>query len=148
MDLVHFLQLRMVKIFILNVYSICVFSLSVPKGRFNFSINLVSDEGVLWSLYPVMHCKSSWVVKAEAGVNIISEVTLKGVQMLFQIHIKEGQSPPMVVQSQPYPHWIHCDPQVWTAAAVKELIFVPEEKLKVVQVIGCPQGHFQFAPSN
>lgn len=58
---------------------------------------LLSDKCVLWSFYGIVHSKSSWVVQTKAGVNIISEVTLEGVQMLFQIHVKEGQSPSVIV---------------------------------------------------
>jgi len=61
-------------------------------------------------------------------MHIISEVTLEGVEVLFQIHIKKGQSPPLVVQCHAYPHWVHCNPQVWTQAVVQKLIFMPEGK--------------------
>lgn len=74
-----------------------------------------------------MHSKRPLAVKTKAGVYIILEVTVEGVQVLFQIHIEKGQSPLLVVQCHSYPHWVHCDSQVWTPAVVEELVFMPEE---------------------
>lgn len=86
----------------------------------------MSDEGVLRSLYGVVYSESSRVVQAKTGVDVISEVTVEGVQVLLQIHVKERQSPPLVVQCHADPHRVHCDPQVGTPAVVQKLIFMPE----------------------
>lgn len=86
----------------------------------------MSDERVLRSFYGVVYSESSRVVQAEAGMDIISEVTVEGVQVLLQIHVKERQSPPLVVQCHANPHRVHCNPQVGTPAVVQKLIFMPE----------------------
>lgn len=86
----------------------------------------MSDERVLRSFYGVVYSESSRVVQAEAGMDIISEVTVEGVQVLLQIHVKERQSPSLVVQYHANPHRVHCNPQVGTPAVVKKLIFMPE----------------------
>lgn len=86
----------------------------------------MSDERVLRSFYGVVYSESSRVVQAEAGVDIISKVTVEGVQVLLQIHVKERQSPPLVVQCHANPHRVHCNPQVGTPAVVQKLIFMPE----------------------
>lgn len=49
----------------------------------------MSDERVLRSFYGVVYSEISRVVQAEAGMDIISEVTVEGVQVLLQIHVKE-----------------------------------------------------------
>lgn len=59
---------------------------------------LGSDECVLRGLYAVVHSKRSWAVETKAGVDIILEATVEGVQVLFQIHIEEGESPLLVIQ--------------------------------------------------
>lgn len=86
----------------------------------------MSDERVLRSFYGVVYSESSRVVQAEAGMDIISEVTVEGVQVLLQIHVKERQSPSLVVQCHANPHRVHCNPQVGTPAVVQKLIFMPE----------------------
>lgn len=60
-------------------------------------------------------------------MDIVLEVTVEGVQVLFQIHVEKGQSPLLVIQCHSYPHWVHCDSQVWTPTVMEELIFMPEE---------------------
>lgn len=72
-----------------------------------------------------MHGERSRIVQAKARVDVISEMTVKGVQVLFQIHVKEGQSPPVVVQRHAYPDRVHRDPQVRAPAVVQKLIFMP-----------------------
>lgn len=86
-----------------------------------------------------MYSKSSWVVQAKARMNIILEVTVEGVKVLFQIHIEERQCPLLVVQCYSYPHWVHCYPQVRTPAVVQELIFMPTVKIKDGNFIFCAQ---------
>lgn len=85
----------------------------------------MSDEGVLRSLDAIMHGERSRIVQAKARVDVISEMTVKGVQVLFQIHVKEGQSPSVVVQRHAYPDRVHRDPQVRAPAVVQKLIFMP-----------------------
>lgn len=84
-----------------------------------------SDERVFRGLYGVVHSKSSWAVETKAGVDIILEAIVEGVQVLFQIHIEEGESPLLVIQCHSYPHWVHCDSQVRTPTMMEELIFMP-----------------------
>lgn len=69
-------------------------------------------ECIFWSLYAIVYGQSSWAVQAKARLDITLKLTLEGMQVLFQIHIEEGQSAPVIVQSQPYSDWVHCDPQV------------------------------------
>lgn len=55
------------------------------------------------------------------------EVTVEGVQVLFKIHIKEGESPPLEIKCHTYPHWVHCNPEVRTPTVMQELIFMPKQ---------------------
>lgn len=74
-----------------------------------------------------MDSKSSWVVQAETGVDIILKVTVESVQMLLQISIEEAQRSPVIVESHSNTHWMHSNPQVWTPAIMQELIFMSKE---------------------
>lgn len=52
---------------------------------------------------------------------------MEGVQVLFKIHIKEGESPSLEIQCHSYPHWVHCNPEVGTPTVMQELIFMPKQ---------------------
>lgn len=99
---------------------------------------MMSDECVFRSFYAVVHSKRSRVVQAKAGVDVISEVTVEGVQVLFQIYVKERQSPSVVVECHSNPHGVHGDPQVRTPAVVQKLVFVPNKKRSVIECVKKP----------
>lgn len=107
----------------------------------------MSDERVLRSFYGVVYSEISRVVQAEAGMDIISEVTVEGVQVLLQIHVKERQSPSLVVQCHANPHRVHCNPQVGTPAVVQKLIFMPEGNKEESNVTRVPDLELFFALS-
>lgn len=109
----------------------------------------MSDERVLRSFYGVVYSESSRVVQAEAGMDIISKVTVEGVQVLLQIHVKERQSPSLVVQCHANPHRVHCNPQVGTPAVVQKLIFMPEGNKEESNVTRVPHlKHFSLSLSH
>lgn len=56
------------------------------------------------------------------------EVTAESVQVLFQIHIEEGESSHLVIQCHSYSYRVHCNPEVRTPTVMKKLIFMPKEK--------------------
>ena len=72
-----------------------------------------------------MHRQSSWVVQGEARVHIALEAAVEGVEVLFQLHVVEGQCPAVVVQSHTDSHRVHCNPQVRTPAVMEELVLMP-----------------------
>lgn len=96
-------------------------------------IHLMSDECVFRSFYAVVYGKRSRVVQAKAGVDVISEVTVEGVQVLFQIYVKERQSPSVVVECHSNPYGVDSDPQVRTPAVVQKLVFMPNKKRSIIE---------------
>lgn len=78
----------------------------------------MSHEGVRGRFDAIVHSESSWVVQAEAGLDVVLEVTVEGVKVLFQVHVEEGQCVLLVVQRHSDPHRVHRDPQIWTPAVV------------------------------
>ena len=58
-------------------------------------------------------------------MDIALEVAVEGVEMLFQLHVVEGQRPAIVVKSHADTHWVHGNPQVRTPAVMKELVLMP-----------------------
>lgn len=92
----------------------------------------MSDECVFRSFYAVVYSKRSRVVQAKAGVDVILEVTVEGVQMLFQIYVKERQSPSVVVECHSNPYGVHSDPQVRTPAVVQKLVFMPNKGRSII----------------
>lgn len=100
----------------------------------------MSDECVFRSFYAVVYSKRSRVVQAKAGVDVILEVTVEGVQMLFQIYVKERQSPSVVVECHSNPYGVHSDPQVRTPAVVQKLVFMPNKGRSII--IECVKKQF------
>lgn len=90
-----------------------------------FLFKTASNKSKFGSLDAVVDAEFSGVVQAEAGVHIIGEVALESVQVLSNVGVNERQCPAVIVQGHSDPDWIHGDPQVWTPAVVKKLVFVP-----------------------
>ena len=81
--------------------------------------------GVARGCHAVVKREHPGVVQSEAGVDVALELAAEGMKVLLQVHVEEGQGPLAVVQQKPNPHWVHCDPDVGTPAAVQELVLVP-----------------------
>ena len=72
-----------------------------------------------------MNRQTSWVVQGKARVHIALEAAVEGVEVLFKLHVVEGQRPAIVVESHSDTHRVHGNPQVRTPAVMKELVLMP-----------------------
>ena len=85
----------------------------------------LDKANVVWWCSAVFKCKSSWVVQGKAGMNIVKELTAKGIEVLSQICIEEGQLPLVVVQCHTNSQGMAGYSDVWCPAIVQKLVLVP-----------------------
>lgn len=79
-----------------------------------------------------MERESAWVVQSKAGMHVVQEAALEGVEVLGQVCIEEGQLPRIIVQQNTDPLGMNRNPDFGGPAIVQELILVPKNRMRTV----------------